>query len=84
MTDNYFKKLKGEYIKKYLKYYLALENIEVVAYDWGYKIKAVTKLNDFNIFVNVDNDNHRVEELCDIAFSKIKIEILKHYINPNL
>lgn len=84
MTDNYFKILKGKYIKEYLKYYLELEDLEVVAYDWGYKIKAVTKLNDFNIFVNVDNDNHRVEELCDIAFSKIKIEILKMYINPHL
>lgn len=84
MTENYFKILKGQYIKEYLKYYLTLNDIEVVAYDWGYKIKAITKLNDFNIFVNIDNDNCRVEELCDIALSKIKIEILKQYINPHL
>lgn len=84
MTDNYFKILNGNYIKEYLKYYLSLQDIEVLAYDWGYNINAVTKLNNINIFVNIDNDNHRVEELCDIAYNKIKIEIIKQYINPHL
>lgn len=84
MTDNYFKILNKTYIKEYLKYYLSLQDIEVLVYDWGYNINAVTKLNNINISVNIDNDNHRVEELCDIAFNKIKIEIIKQYINPHL
>ena len=39
MTENYFKILKGQYIKEYLKYYLKLKDIEVVAYDWVTKLK---------------------------------------------
>lgn len=84
MINNYFKMLNGQYIRNYLNYYFTLDNIDVIPYDWGYKIKAVTKLNDFNINVNIENDNYKIEELCDIAFSKIKTEILKQYINPHL
>lgn len=74
MCVNYIKELKGEYIRKYLNYYLILNNLIVKTYDWGYKINAVTKLNDFNININVENDNRRVEELCDIALSNIKMK----------
>ena len=84
MTDNYFKTLKGEFIQNYLNYYLILECIDVLAYDWGYRIRAVTKLNDFKIIIDIDNINKTVEELCDIALSKIKTEILKQYITPHL
>lgn len=84
MCVNYIKELKGEYIRKYLNYYLILDDLIVKTYDWGYKINAVTKLNDFNINIIVENDNQRVEELCDIALSKIKNEILKQYFNPHL
>lgn len=84
MSVNYIKKLKGEYIRKYLNHYLVLDDLIVETYDWGYKINAVTRLNDFNININVENDNQRVEELCDIALSKIKIEILNHCITPHL
>lgn len=84
MSVNYIKKLKGEYMRKYLNYYLILDDLTVKTYDWGYKINAVTRLNDFNININVENNNKRIEELCDIALSKIKIEILMQYINPNL
>lgn len=84
MTNNYLKKLKGMFIQKYLNYYLILKDINVLTYDWGYRIKAVTKLNDFNIEVDIDSSNTRVEVVCDIALDKIKTEILKHYINPHL
>lgn len=72
MTNNYFKMLNGQYIRNYLNYYFELDNIDVIPYDCGYKIKAVTKLNDFNIIVYIDNNNCKIEELCDIALSKIK------------
>lgn len=84
MTDNYFKTLKGIFIQNYLNHYLILKDIDVLAYDWGYRIRAVTKLNDFTIIKDIDNNNNTVEELCDIALSKIKTEILKHFINPHL
>mgnify|MGYP000316422504 CR=1 FL=1 len=84
MTDNYFKMLNGQYIRNYLNYYFTLENIDVIPYNCGYEIKAVTKLNDFNIIVYIDDNNYKIEELCDTAFSKIKTEILKHYITPHL
>lgn len=84
MTDNYFKTLKGNFIQNYLSHYLILKDINVLAYDWGYKIRAVTKLNDFIIIKDIDNNNNTVEELCDNALSKIKTEILKQYINPHL
>lgn len=79
MTDNFFKTLKGEFIQSYLNYYLMLECIDVLAYDWGYRIRAVTKLNDFKLIIDIDNNNKTVEEICDIALS-----ILKNYINPHL
>lgn len=84
MTINYFKMLNGQYIRNYLNYYFTLENIDVIPYNCGYEIKAVTKLNDFNIIVYIDDNNCKIEELCDTAFSKIKTEILKHFINPHL
>lgn len=84
MTDNYFKTLKGVFIQNYLNYYLILKDINVLAYDWGYRIRAVTKLNDFIIIIDIDNNNNTVEELCDIALSKIKTKILTQYINPHL
>ena len=84
MTNNYFKTLKGVFIQNYLNYYLILEDIHVLAYDWGYRIRAVTKLNDFNINIDIHDRNSRVEELCDIALSEIKTEILTHFINPHL
>lgn len=82
MTDNYFKTLKGEFIQNYLNHYLMLKDIDVLAYDWGYRIRAVTKLNDFIITIDIDNNN--VEELCYNALSKIKTKIIEQYINPHL
>jgi len=84
MTDNYFKTLKGEFIQNYLNHYLILKNVDVLAYDWGYRIRAVTKLNDFIIIIDIDNNNNNVEELCYNALSKIKTKIIEHYINPHL
>lgn len=84
MTDNYLKALKGIFIQDYLNYYLVLEDIDVLAYDWGYRIGATTKLNGFNMIIDIDNNNNTVEELCDIALSKIKTKILTQYINPHL
>lgn len=77
MTDNYFKTLKGIFIQNYLNYYLILEDIGVLAYDWGYKIIAVNKLFDFIIVIAIDNNNNTIEELCDIALNKLKTEIVK-------
>lgn len=84
MCVNYIKELNGEYIRKYLNYYLILDYLIVETYDYGYLINAKTRLNDFIININIDNDNQRVEELCNIALSKIKNEILSHFINPHL
>lgn len=84
MTDNYINIIKGGYIKAYLNYYLDLKYLIVTPFDWGYKIEAITKLNEFNINVNIERCNYKIEELCEIALSKIKTEIYKQYINPHL
>ena len=84
MTDNFINIIKGMYIKEYISYYLDLKYIYIEAYDWGYKIEVTTKLNDFDINVNIERNNYIIEELCDIALNKIKTEILKQYFNPHL
>ena len=84
MTDNHINIIKGGYIKEYLKYYLDVTYLYVEPYDWGYKIETTTKLNDFSINVNIERCNYTLEELCEIAVNKIKIEIFKHFINPHL
>lgn len=84
MTDNNIIIIKGMYIKEYLSYYLDLKYFYIEPYDWGYKIEATTKLNDFNININIEKCNYKIEELCDIALNKIKTEILKQYFNPHL
>lgn len=84
MTDNYIKIIKGGYIKAYLNYYLDLKFLTVIPFDWGYNIEAKTRLNDITIIITIENDNRQIEELCDIAMTKIKTEILNQYINPHL
>lgn len=84
MTDNFINIIKGMYIKEYISYYLDLKYIYIEPYDWGYKIEVTTELNGFDINVNIEKCNYKIEELCDIALNKIKTKILKQYINPHL